>query len=94
MAGGHLREKDKYKGTVPLSDEMMAVISEPETDFLNRLLFWDVLQNTDNETALYLVLRHCLGYSVAEISAGLNVGYNRVRHLTLKARRSATPTRD
>jgi DNA-directed RNA polymerase specialized sigma24 family protein len=42
-------------------------------------IFWDMLKSFDKETALYCVLRYCLGYSRAEIAAGFGVTEYRVR---------------
>ena len=81
----YLTERDHYKGTIELER-----VPEPgyEPDYMSVCLFWDVLRAEPHETALYLLLRHSLGYSIAEISAGLGVSYSRVKTQTAKARRS------
>jgi DNA-directed RNA polymerase specialized sigma24 family protein len=55
----------------------------------SRSMFWDVLRDYDRETALYLVLRNCLGYSATEVAYGLGVSYARVKYLCAKAREKA-----
>ena len=78
-------ERDAKNGTVPLTDKVETVVPSRLQDFDTGLIFWDVLRDCDHETALYMVLRHCLGYAVAEVAAGLGVGYNRVKYMTSKA---------
>ena len=51
-----------------------------------RALYWDILRDLPHETALYLVLNSCMGYSKAEIAAGMNVSYARVKYLCGGAR--------
>lgn len=69
-------ERDAKHQTVTLTDS--AASHEPDAD--TRLIFWDILRDSGNETALYLVLRHCMGYSMAEIAAGMGVTYSRVKY--------------
>jgi DNA-directed RNA polymerase specialized sigma24 family protein len=66
-------------------DKKLTRYEEWKLDFETRLIFWDALRAVDRETALYLVLRFCLGYSASEVAAGLDVGFARVKYLTSKA---------
>ena len=74
-------------------EQEMSLREEWRVEFEGRLIFWDVLASVDKETALYLVLRFCLGYSISEIECGLGVGYSRVKYMTGKAIRE-TQRRD
>ena len=84
-------EKQAKHGVLPFEEKWMTNTKygerELQEQYEKEYLFWDVLKDAGHETALYLVLRHCLGYSCAEIAAGLEVSYDRVRYSTLKERR-------
>lgn len=87
-------EKSKAKGELELTPDIQAMFPSKHDDFNSRLLFWDVLRAVSREAALYLVLRHCLGYSVPEIAAGLSENFNRVRWYTESAKRAAQSSRE
>ena len=93
------REKEQRHGVIKgdggiallEKEQEISSYDEWKIEFDARLIFWDVLAAVDKETALYLVLRHCLGYSISEIECGLGVGYSRVKYLTNKAIRDTLP---
>ena len=84
-------EKQMKHGVLPFEEKYMTNTKYAEREiqeqYEKEYLFWDVLKDAGHECALYLVLRHCLGYSCAEIAAGLETTYSRVRYMTLKERR-------
>ena len=82
-----LVEKDQRNGAFPLEPQAVEALSGADYDYEKNVLFWDVLRDETRETALFLVLRWCLGYSAVEIAAGLGVPYSRVKDSSSKARR-------
>jgi DNA-directed RNA polymerase specialized sigma24 family protein len=80
-------ERDEKHGVL-YDDEYLAKIAAEIADPERRLVFWEILSEADHETALYLVLRYCMGYSATEVACGLGVSFARVKHRCNVARRN------
>ena len=87
-----LREKDIRNGNIGAVShdwiqDMYELRGQAKNDYDMHVLFWDTLAGADSESALYLVLRYCLGYSMSEISVGMGVSRHRVKYLIGKFKR-------
>ena len=72
LARNNVGSIESFEGNLPVAEDVeKAVVVEQ--------LYWDSLRAMPSDAALYMVLRHCLGKSCTEISAGLNVPYWKVK---------------
>lgn len=88
-------EKDRAHNLIYTDEALTELQGNADTaqHAIDRAMYWDVLRDLDRETALLLVLRHCMGYSATEISAGLGISYGRVKYICDKAKQHSTYAR-